>query len=132
MTYVAENVFGLERGRISRKRTGQRLRKQGARGECHLPKDERFLPGSYASHNPQSVASVLVIASETSATEYARSRSARSRTPCGRAARHDRSGVGKSLTSGGSRLICESSMVKIRGEVFDYSEAFSRNIGLLS
>ena len=49
-----------------------------------------------------------------------------------RAARHEHAAVRKSLTSERQRLICQASMNKVHGEVFDYTEAFSRNIGLAS
>src|SRR6266567_2631682 len=49
-----------------------------------------------------------------------------------RAARHEHAAVRKSLTSERQHLICQASMNKVHGEVFDYTEAFSRNIGLLS
>ena len=49
-----------------------------------------------------------------------------------RAARHEHAAVRKSLTSERQRLICQASMYKVHGEVFDYTEAFSRNIGLAS
>src|SRR6266851_4462115 len=48
------------------------------------------------------------------------------------AARHHHVTSEKSLTSGLRRHICQASMSEVRGEVFDYTEASSRNIGLLS
>lgn len=49
-----------------------------------------------------------------------------------RSARKYRMESEKRLTSAESRPICQASMSRVIGEVFDYSEAFSRNVGLLS
>src|SRR5437879_3975895 len=49
-----------------------------------------------------------------------------------RAARHEHAAVRKSLTSERQHLICQASMNELHGEVFDYTEDFSRNIGLAS
>jgi sulfur-carrier protein adenylyltransferase/sulfurtransferase len=49
-----------------------------------------------------------------------------------KAPRKDSLASKKSLTSPATRSICQASMSTVIGEVFDYSEAFSRNVGLLS